>query len=153
MNKTALMAALTEEESFRAYVYDDATGKDLKPGMALRGNPTLAVGWNVSGRPCTQELGQIILSYHVDQTWADLTTTIPWIKELPESVQQALCDMAFNMRGAKQLLTFTTFMGMLQQGRYEDAAQDLETTLWWKQVKSRGPRVQALIRQAVTPQV
>lgn len=154
MDKKAIMVSLTQEEAFRAYVYDDATGQDLKPGMVLRGNPTLAVGWNVAGRPCTSELAQMILSYHVDQTWNDLVATIPWVSTLPEPVQRALTDMAFNMRGAKQLLTFGIFMGLLQKGRYEDAAKDLETTLWWSQVKSRGPKVQALIRQGIaTPQV
>lgn len=150
MNKTALMASLTAEESFRSLVYDDATGQDLKQGMVLRGNPTVAIGWNISGRPCTPQLAQMILGYHVDQTWNDLVVTIPWIISLPEPIQRALADMAFNMRGAKQLLTFGTFMSLLQQRRYEDAAQDLETTLWWSQVKSRGPKVQALIRQGIT---
>jgi GH24 family phage-related lysozyme (muramidase) len=149
MNKAALMASLTAEEGFRSLVYDDATGKDLKPGMLVQGNPTVAVGWNVSGRPCTYELGQIILGYHADQTWADVKKVLPWVESQPDPVQRALCDMAFNMRGAAQLRTFGTFLALIQSGKYEEAAKDLETTLWWKQVGTRGPRVQALIRQAI----
>lgn len=150
MNRAALMLALTEEEGFRSLVYDDATGKALTAGMLLKGNPTVAVGWNIAGRPCTYDLGQIILRYHVDQTWDELAKKIPWVANLPEPAQEALSNMAFNMRGADQLLTFTTFLGFLQMGRYEEAAQDLETTAWWNQVKSRGPKIQAQIRQCIT---
>lgn len=150
MDKAALMISLTAEEGFRSVVYDDATGKDLKPGALLHGNPTLAIGWNISGRPCTYELGQIILGYHVDETWADVQKVFPWAVTQPEPVQRALTDMAFNLRGAAQLRTFVTFISMIQSGRYEDAAKDLETTLWWEQVGTRGPRIQALIRQGAS---
>lgn len=150
MDKIALMAALTQEEAFRSLVYDDATGKALMPDDTLAGNPTVAVGWNVSGLPCTTELGQIILGYWVDKIWADVMVRIPWAIHLPDPCQRALTDMAFNMRGAAQLLTFNTFLGLLQKGDYAGAAADLETTLWWKQIKSRGPRIQALILQGAS---
>lgn len=144
MNKSALMASLTGEEGFRSLVYDDATGKDLKPGMMLKGNPTIGIGWNVAGRPCTPELAQMILGYHVDQTWAELIQAIPWITHLPEPCQRALTDMAFNM-GAAKLLKFNIFIGLMRAEKFAEAAADLETTLWWKQVGTRGPKVKALV--------
>lgn len=146
IDKIALLAALTQEESFRPFVYDDTTGKNLVRGMVIHGNPTLAVGWNIAARPCTYELGQIILSYFVDQTWDDVKRAIPWAASLPEPCQRAICDMAFNV-GVSDLLGFTVFLALLQQGKYDDAANDLATTLWFEQVKSRGPKIQALIRQ------
>lgn len=150
MDKTALMLSLTEEEEFRGLAYDDKTGKTIFPGTLVQGNVTVGVGWNISGRPCTYDLGQIILGYHVDQTWDDVKRTLPWVVDQPDPVQRALCDMAFNMRGAAQLKTFGTFLSLIQAGKYEEAAQDLESTLWWSQVKRRGPRVQSLIRQGAT---
>lgn len=147
MNKIALMSDLTAEEDFRSLVYDDATGKTLEPGDTLQGNPTIAVGWNISGLPCTQELGQIILGYWVDRMWTAILAQIPWVANLPDPVQRALTDMTFNMRGVAQLLTFNTFLALLQKGEYGAAADDLGTTLWFKQVKSRGQRIQALVRQ------
>lgn len=147
MDRKLLMADLTQEEAFRPLVYDDKTGKDLRPGTVVQGNPTIAVGWNVSGLPCTPELGQIILGYWVDRIWSDVQREFPWSVHLPESVQRAMTDMAFNLRGAAQLATFTTFIGFLRVGKYAEAANDLPTTLWWKQVGGRGLKIQALILQ------
>jgi lysozyme len=146
MDKTALMSALTQEEGFKPFLYDDATGKSLTQGSIIKGWPTIACGWNVAARPCTEELGQIILGYFVDQTWAELSKAIPWVLTLPDPVQRALADMAYN-EGVNGLLKFNTFLAFIQKGEYDAAATDLGATLWFSQVKSRGPRIQALIRR------
>lgn len=148
MNREQLMSDLTTEEGFRSLVYDDATGQPLKQGSILRGNPTVAVGWNIAGLPCTPDLGQIILGYWVDKTWADVQAQIPWAVNIPEPVQRALTNMAFNL-GVHGLLGFNTFLSFIQAGNYSQAAEDLATTLWFKEVGTRGPKIQALILGAI----
>lgn len=146
MNSEQLLADLIDQEGFRAVLYDDATGKKLSKGSIIRGNPTLAVGWNVAGRPCTQDLANIITRYFITQTWNEIVHALPWVANLPEPQSRALCNLAYNM-GVPVLLTFKTFLSLMQLGHYDQAADDLGTTLWFRQVGSRGPKIQALIRE------
>lgn len=44
INKTALILELTGEEGKRRFVYDDATGAPLSPGVLCKGHPTVGIG-------------------------------------------------------------------------------------------------------------
>jgi lysozyme len=57
-----------------------------------------------------------------------------------------LTNMAFNL-GVHGLMGFNQFLSFVQAGNYSAAASDLETTAWWDQVGTRGPKIQALILQ------
>lgn len=145
MDTDKLLSDLTGEEEFRSVLYDDVTGRPITQGTTLRGQPTIGIGWNVAGRPCTLELAQIICRYHISQTWAELTKAAPWIASLPEPQARGLTDMAFNM-GVPKLLGFGTFLSLMQLGHYGQASDDLAETLWAKQVGSRAQKIQVLIR-------
>lgn len=54
--------------------------------------------------------------------------------------QGCLLNMAFNM-GADKLSSFHGFLGLLDQGRYTEAADDLMKTLYAKQLPSRVGRL------------
>lgn len=149
MDNEKLLADLTDQEGFRALLYDDATGKKIISGSTLQGNPTIAIGWNVAGRPCPLDLAQVICRYHISQTWNELSRAIPWVVDCPEPCQRALCNMGFNL-GVPGLLKFNTFLSLMQLGHYGEAADDLQATLWHRQVGSRGPKIESLIREGIT---
>ena len=149
MNTELLLADLSTEEGYKALLYDDATGKKITAGVMVQGNPTIAIGWNVAGRPCPLDLAQTIARYFIAQTWTELVQKLPWVETLPEPVARAVCDLGFNM-GVDKLLTFGTFLSLVQAGKYDQAADDLETTLWWKQVGTRGPKIQARLKGAMS---
>lgn len=146
MDTALLLADLTNQEGYRPVLYDDKTGKKITAGSLVQGNPTIAIGWNVAGRPCPQELAQTICRYFIAQTWAELIKAAPWVANLPEPQQRAIANMAFNM-GVPVLMTFNTFLSLMQLGNFAQAAEDIATTLWYRQVGTRGPKIQALITQ------
>lgn len=146
MDVEALLADLTNQEGYQPLLYDDKTGKKITPGVTVIGNPTIAIGWNVSGRQCPPDLAKIICRYFIDQTWKELIQEMPWVATIPEPQQRAMTNMGFNM-GIPVLQTFTGFLSLMQLGNYTAAAKDLETTLWWRQVGTRGPKIQALITE------
>lgn len=149
MNLAQLAADLTLEEGYRSLLYDDRTGKTVTQGSTIVGQPTIAIGWNVAQRPCPPDLAQTILAYFINQTWTELIIAAPWVLNLPEPCQRAMCDLAYEL-GVHGILGFTQFIGFMKSGSFGEAADDLATTLWFKQVGTRGPKIQALIRTGVT---
>lgn len=147
MDMGLLVTALKKEEGFKPYLYDDATGRPITKGSKVIGNPTIAFGWSVSTAPCPEDLGEYILEYFAKDAWDDLTKALPWVLTLPEPCQRALTDMTYNL-GIKSLTHFYTFLNYLQQKKFSEAADDLKTTLWAKQVGPRATRIEELIRNA-----
>ena len=70
---------------------------------------------------------------------------IPGFNNLNEKGQTALIDLTFNM-GPVWYKKWPTFTKQLEAGDIEGAAKNLEGSTWYKQVKSRGPEVVALLR-------
>jgi lysozyme len=56
-----------------------------------------------------------------------------------------MIDLCFNL-GLKRLLGFRKFLEAMSLGEYERAAVELQDSLWFKQVKSRGPEIVGMIR-------
>jgi len=71
---------------------------------------------------------------------------IPGYNNLNEKGQTALIDLTFNM-GPSWYKKWPMLVKQLEAGDIEGAARNLEGSDWYKQVKSRGPEVVALLRQ------
>jgi lysozyme len=142
MDIDLLMSDLLIEEGWRDSIYDDQTRRVIVSGVIVEGVAT--VGCGLTG-PFTKDELMPITKSRALTAWATLQKAIPWVNDLPEPQQRALTDMAFNL-GVTGLLKFHEFLGFMQAHNFEWAADDLNTTLWARQVPNRARRVQALIR-------
>lgn len=145
MNRAALLTDLEADEGYRPLLYDDATGKQWAKGAVITGWPTIAIGWNVASTPISLDRARVILGWMVDDKIGPLGAALPWLSGLTEPRQRAVANMAYQL-GVTGLLKFDTFLSLLKSGQYDAAADDLESTAWFKQVGQRGPRIQSLIR-------
>lgn len=144
-NLDLLVADLQRDEGWRGVLYDDKTGKPIRPGSIVEGHPTIGYGFALDVAPLTQDEGDFILRRRAQQRIADVQNYLPWSSSAPESVQRALTNMAYNL-GIHGLLGFAAFLTLLAQGKYAEAANDLKTTLWAAQVRDRAIRIEGLIR-------
>lgn len=147
MDLDKLISDLKRDEGIKPLLYDDHNGKPLKTGSVIVGNPTIGIGWNVASTPLTTDQYVTILGWQVADKIADLKDAFPWFNTLPEPIQRAMTNMCFNM-GLATLENFTTFLSLIQAGKWNEAADDLETTKWHQQVGERAERIEALIRSA-----
>lgn len=132
-----LVEDLKIEEGFKAEAYPDPrshgppwtigyghTGREVHPGLV----------WD-------QSAAATALAGDVAATARELDTAIPWWRQLDDTRQDVLVDMAFNL-GVHGLMGFTTFLGFVHASKFAEAALDLRGTAWFYEVGERGRRLQ-----------
>ncbi len=143
-NLKLLHGELTRDEGLRLEVYDDATGKPLRRGDALEGNPTVGVGRNLAGKGLSRNEARILLANDVQEFMRDLDINIPWWRDLSGGRQRALANMCFNM-GWHRLSGFKRTLAALEAGDWETAATEAMDSTWARQVGDRAVRISKLI--------
>lgn len=135
-----LRERLWEHEDERLVVYDDATGKPLRPGMTLIGYPTIGVGRNLVTRGITKVESRMLLENDLMSVTRDVQHALPWMATLAPARQSVLVEMAFQM-GLQGLLGFKKALTAVREGRYEDAAREMLDSKWARQTPARAKRL------------
>ena len=145
-----------ENEGLRDQVYTDTTG-----------NRTIGIGFNLEDKNNQKVLADIgldlqevlggkklerndiirLYNHSLTQAFSDAQKFDPGFARRPEPVKKAIVDMAFNL-GLTKLNKFKKMKAALGRNDYSTAADEMVDSNWYKQVKSRGPRTVALMRQA-----
>ncbi len=148
--RAQLEQELRGDEGERLRVYDDATGKPIGPGSTVIGNPTIAVGRNLSGRGISGAESAYLLDNDCNQAETDLMGPCPWIGNLSPARQAVMYSLYFNVGLGNPnhfMAAWPHFLGQMQAGQFEEAASNLETSQpWASQVGPRAKRLAALVR-------
>jgi lysozyme len=146
MNRDLLVGILIDDEALRLKPYDDATGKELKPGDTLKGNITIGIGRNLSGVGISKSEAFMLNGADIDKAEAQLDNALPWWRSMSERRQIVLLSMCFNM-GINKLLGFVRTLAYMKQGEYKLAADGMLNSLWAKQVGDRAKRLADMMRE------
>lgn len=128
-----------------------------------RGIPTIGIGHNLRAKPLTgrylayyrqnnrlsRELIYELLGEDVAIAETDAEKLFPGIWTLSVARQVALVDLVFNMGFTKLNSQFQPTIAHINAQEWEDVAQHLEGTLWYKQVGKRSKRVVSWLRSGV----
>ena len=146
-----LFDELSLDEGIRLNVYSDTKGiKTVGIGCNIQAHDTKPI----IGRKLTKIGEQITKDECLLLFKANLIDVclIPLDKNLPVLTKQldpvrlrALINLCFNM-GWGTLSTFKNTLAYLQSKNYIKAAENLVNSKWYKQVKTRGPRVVYMIQ-------
>lgn len=80
-----------------------------------------------------------------------LKNTLTWYKDATEVTKGILINMAFNM-GVNGLLGFHNTLRFISEKNYEQAAKNMEQSLWYRQVKGRAVELTERMRtQTILP--
>jgi len=139
MDVARLKTDLLRDEALRVVVYDDATGRPLKPGDGLQGRASFGIGHN-GEKPLSLRAVQVILEDDIADVADALDRALPWWRTLSESRQRALANMAFNL-GVARLLGFRDMLAGLEAGDWQRAAAAALDSRWAAQVGERARRI------------
>ncbi len=136
MNTHRLAQELIQDEGLR-----------LKPYRCTAGRLTIGVGRNLDDRGLTEAEALLLLDNDIKSFWGQLVTSLPWVMQAPEAVQEVLVNLCFNL-GLAGLLAFKQTLAQVQAGRYADAALELLRSKWAGQVGARAERLARKLREA-----
>lgn len=151
MNKDFAIAELRVDEGERLKSYRDpmglwtiGVGHLIDP---LRGADPAPFGRDLrNGATITAEESAMLLSMDIDAKAAELDKRLDWWRELSESRQRVILNMAFNL-GVTGLLGFKNTLAFIRQGDYAGAARGMLSSTWAKQVGQRAFRLADMMVQ------
>jgi lysozyme len=122
-------------EGFSAVAYRDT-----------RGFLTIGYGFNVDSG-VSQELAQKILEWQLANAQKEIEE-YPWFVGCDVVRQSVLVELCFNM-GLTKLLGFKKMLAACANNAWETAANELQSSAWYKQVGRRGPALVMLLRSGL----
>lgn len=139
MNIEQVLESLRKDEGWSAFVYKDTLGYQ-----------TIGYGFLVDekksgGMP--KEVGEFWLRYNVDGVINNLRRNIKHFVDMPEDIQHALVNMAYQM-GTNGLLSFKKMLAAIHAQNYELAAHEALDSRWATQTPNRAQRIANLIKYA-----
>jgi lysozyme len=143
---------LIAHEALRLKPYDDATGRDLEPGVSLVGKITIGVGLNLSSG-ISRERALRWLDEDIASTIQGLQASYPWFTALDSTRQRAVIDLAFNQGVEGMQRHSPRAVAALVAHDYETAANELLDGPWSREVGQRAHTIASMIRTGHDPAV
>ncbi len=138
MNTQRVIEQLKRHEGLRLYVYDDATGREIRKGSRVQGHPTIGVGRLLtSARGLSTIEIEMLLENDIEVVVDELNRNIPWWNELNEARQAVMVNLCFNL-GWPRLSLFENMLDAAEKGNWDRAADELMDSKWFSQVGLRG---------------
>ena len=149
MDRKKLKAELKFDEGFRSHAYPCSAGKWTAGfGHLLEGrvSPEELSQYKRGIKTVTIEQAEKWLDEDMQQATYDAQTFFPQFFELSEVRQRVLVNMAFNL-GLGKLMKFKQFRACLQAHEWDQAANEMVDSKWYRQVKGRAERLVKMMRE------
>ena len=86
-----------------------------------------------------------LLQNTLKDMWEELSTSLPWIEEKKEEVQEALLNMCYNL-GLPRLLQFQNMLDAIESDDGVRAYSEALDSKWARQVGQRAHRIAEIFR-------
>lgn len=126
----ALTAELTIDEGRKQFPYTDT-----------KGYLSIGRGRNLTGKGLSDPEIDYLFANDVADCCDTMDQHIPWWRTLPPTKQRVMINLCF--MGWGSLSQFKRFLAAMQGQDWQEAAHELEDSMWFRQVHERGPRVVA----------
>ena len=134
----SLLENIKAHEGFSARIYKDSVGK-----------PTVGYGFLVAAlspdelklngakaEPMSKEVADKILNLKLKKLRKRLFGCLPWLESKPQSVQDTLIEMAYQL-GLAGLMGFHHTLSCIEASDYAQAARNLKASLLYRQTPKR----------------
>lgn len=96
----------------------------------------------------TRPQAETLLSFTLSEAYDDASSIFKSFNSQPLEIRGVLTDMVFNM-GAKKMKQFKKFIDSIDKKIYQKAAEEMKSSLWYKQVGDRAKDLTEIVRTMV----
>lgn len=144
-----MQAELLRDEDMVLHVYDDATGRLIRPGSIIIGHPTIGVGRCLDEDGLTEGEALTLLANDIG-LYVHQLGGFAWFRNLDAVRQRAIVNMRHQL-GMNGLLEFHDMIAALERCDWTAAVAAGRASQWHVHSFARAERVLALIDPDSTP--
>ena len=140
---------IKRNEGFVDHIYKDTLGYDtVGYGFKCKSlSPDELACNNGKYEPMSIEVAEQILDIKIMKLKNTVFKNIPWLVDYPLQIQDAICEMTYQM-GMNGVLGFKNTLNLIKQRKFVEAADNMLKSKWAKQTPNRAKYVSNLVRTA-----
>ena len=132
-----LLEDIKKHEGFVEHVYDDSLGI-----------PTIGYGFAIKDLTLDEDIAEEILIRKLEKLKRNATARFKWLEVMPVEVQEVILNMCYQL-GVTGTSKFRKAISALQEGDWEEAANEMLDSLWARQTPNRAKELSDIIRNQV----
>ena len=132
-----LLENIKKHEGFVEHVYDDSLGI-----------PTIGYGFAIKDLILDEDIAEEILIRKLEKLKRNATSRFKWLEDMPVEVQEVILNMCYQL-GITGTSKFRKAISALQEGDWEEAANEMLDSLWARQTPNRAKELSDTIRNQV----
>ena len=132
-----LLEKIKEHEGFVEHVYDDSLGI-----------PTIGYGFAIKDLVLDEDIAEEILIRKLEKLKRNAISRFKWLEDMPQEVQEVILNMCYQL-GVAGVSKFRKAISALQEGEWNEAADEMLDSLWAKQTPNRATELSNIVRNQV----
>ena len=132
-----LLESIKHHEGFVEHVYDDSLGI-----------PTIGYGFAIKDLILDEDIAEDILMRKLERLKRNANSRFKWLEDMPVVVQEVILNMCYQL-GVTGVSKFRKAISALQEGDWDEAANEMLDSLWARQTPNRATELSDIVRNQV----
>ena len=132
-----LLESIKKHEGFVEHVYDDSL--DI---------PTIGYGFAIKDLVLDEDIAEEILIRKLERLKRNANSRFKWLEDMPVVVQEVVLNMCYQL-GVTGVSKFRKAISALQEGEWDEAANEMLDSLWARQTPNRATELSDIVRNQV----
>ena len=129
-----LLESIKHHEGFVEHVYDDSLGI-----------PTIGYGFAIKDLVLDEDIAEEILIRKLERLKRNANSRFRWLEDMPVVVQEVILNMCYQL-GVTGVSKFRKAISALQEGDWDEAANEMLDSLWARQTPNRATELSNIVR-------
>ncbi len=132
-----LIEKIKHHEGFVDHVYKCTEGFD-----------TIGYGFAVKDLEMPEHIAEELLIIKLEKLQKNANSRFKWLEDMPQQVQEVVINMCYQL-GVNGVSKFRKAISAMQEGDWEEAANEMLDSLWARQTPNRAKELSDIVRNQV----